>query len=361
MPTLSPTYDIHKSYDDNYAEGPFYEGDLPASPIGAPGYRLLDFPLYAPIGVPAGPLLNARWLALYAKLGFDAPVYKTVRSGPRECHPAPNCMVLKTPGSLTPDRFDEQLTAQAADADNPDTVSITNSFGMPSKTPDTWMADMEQAAAACGNGQVFIASAVGTPQPGDGPKELASDFARTAAMTREAGAQIVEINLSCPNVASSEGSLFTDPEAARLMVRETATALSGTPLFIKLGYFIDERVQDEVVAACAPFVQGIAGINTLSFEVIDENGEQALPGAGRLRSGICGDAIRDCGLTQARRLAALRTRQRYDFALVGVGGVMTPAHVNDYLMAGVDLVMSATGAMWNPHLARQWREQQAAD
>jgi len=347
----APTYDIGRSYDDNYAEGPFFTGDVPPAPDGPPRYRFLDFPLNSPLGVPAGPLLNSRWISLYAGLGFDVPIYKTVRSGARPSHPAPNCMFLDDPGDLSAERFGERLTAVDAMPDDASRISITNSFGMPSRAPAVWQADMEQARAACGAGQVFVASAVGTPNGLD----LAGDFARTAAMCREAGAQVVEINLSCPNVTSREGELFTDAEAARKVCRETAKALRDTPLMVKVGYYVDVKAMAEVMRAIAPHVAAVAGINTLSFEVVKRDGSQALPGEGRLRSGVCGAAIRACGLSQVTDLAALKAAQRYDFALVGVGGIMTPADADAYLTAGADVVMSATGAMWDPYLAAKWR------
>lgn len=355
---LTPTYDIHKSYDENYADGPFFSGDLPQPDAGPSRYRFLDFDINSPIGVPAGPLLNANWVDLYARLGFDLPVYKTVRSGERACHPAPNCMFLKDAGSLSASRFGERLTATMDAPEQAENVSITNSFGMPSKGPDTWQHDMEKARGHMGPGQVFIASAVGTPGAGRGGIE--ADYARTAVMCQEAGAQVVEINLSCPNVTSGEGSIYTDPETARKIAKETAGALGGTPLMVKVGFYEDPQVMAEVVRAVAPFVHGIAGINTLSFEVVDEDGKQALPGEGRLRSGICGAAIRECGLSQATDLVALKAQEKYDFAIVGVGGIMTPADADAYLTAGVDAVMSATGAMWEPYLARDWRKARKA-
>ncbi|MFQ5508174.1 MAG: dihydroorotate dehydrogenase [Leptospirillia bacterium] len=349
--TLSPTYDIGLSYEANYDEGPFFEGEIPPAPTGKAGYRFLDFEVYSPLGVPAGPLLNSRWIDLYARLGFDLPVYKTVRSVARACHPAPNCIFLKDAGDLTVERFGETLVTTDAAPDTPADVSITNSFGMPSKSPGNWQHDMEKARAAVGPGQVFIASAVGTPGEGD----IASDYARTAAMCKEAGGQVVEINLSCPNVTSGEGSIFTDPEMAQKITRETARSLGGTPLMVKVGYYTDPNVMAQVVRAVAPHVQAIAGINTLSFEVVDETGAQALPGEGRLRSGICGAAIRQCGLDQVRSLVALKGLQKYDFAIVGVGGIMTPEDADAYLELGADVVMSATGAMWDPMLAAKWR------
>ena len=44
---------------------------------------------------------------------------------------------------------------------------------------------------------------------------------------------------------------------------------------------------------------------------------------------------------------------RKAFSITGVGGVMTPEDYLDYRSAGADVVMSATGAMWNPYLAEE--------
>jgi dihydroorotate dehydrogenase len=41
---------------------------------------------------------------------------------------------------------------------------------------------------------------------------------------------------------------------------------------------------------------------------------------------------------------------------VGVGGVTVPEDFEEYRAAGADIVMSATGAMWNPYLAKEIKE-----
>jgi len=40
----------------------------------------------------------------------------------------------------------------------------------------------------------------------------------------------------------------------------------------------------------------------------------------------------------------------YNFTIIGVGGVVTPEDFKEYRKSGADIVMSATGAMWNPYL-----------
>ena len=80
MTLLPPTYDIGKSYEENYRAGPVYAGAIPPMPAARKTWSFLGFDLASPIGVPAGPLLNAAYVELYARLGWDVPVYKTVRS-----------------------------------------------------------------------------------------------------------------------------------------------------------------------------------------------------------------------------------------------------------------------------------------
>ncbi len=56
-----------------------------------------------------------------------------------------------------------------------------------------------------------------------------------------------------------------------------------------------------------------------------------------------------------KRLAGLRAELGMKYSIVSSGGVTVPADFKEYRDAGADIVMSATGAMWNPYLARDIR------
>ncbi|MEC4677682.1 MAG: dihydroorotate dehydrogenase [Nitrospirota bacterium] len=347
-----PTYDIERSYEDNYKEGPFLDITPPQRTV-TPEHSFLDFQVNSLLGMPAGPLLNANWVIAYAKLGFDLLVYKTVRTEERPCHPNPNCMYLSQKRQLREIDFNRQLIGSMTPPDDASKISITNSFGMPSRAPEIWQADIQKAKAGLGQGQLLIVSVVGTA----GEMDLKSDYVRGAALAVEAGAPVIEINLSCPNVVSREGSIFTDADFSSQISKAVKQEIGEIPLIIKMGYIADPFKRALVISGNAPHVDAISSINTLSFEVIDEEGEQALPGEGRLRSGVCGAAIRACALSQAKHLVALKKQHHYDFSIIGVGGIMTTEHIHSYLDAGVNAVMSATGAMWDPLLAyRYWEE-----
>lgn len=363
---MKSTYNIDLSYDANYTAGPDFAGELPdltAVNAGLPPATFLGHRVNSTFGVPAGPLLNSAYIGLYARLGFDVLTYKTVRTAATPSHPFPNVRAVETaPGWYhTPGERPALYTLPGLDESQPQLhLSITNSFGMPSKDPSVWMKDVAAAKAALGDGQLLVVSVVGTSRPGGTLDDLAQDFAQAAAMAAQAGADAVEANLSCPNVRASEGSLYQSPIAVRTVATALAAALGKIPFLLKMGYLEDQKLVREVVEAAANGgAAGLAAINTIPARVYDTLGQQALPGDGRLVSGICGAGIYEAGLAMAGRLLQARQEiglSKEKFALVGVGGVMTAPDALAYLDLGVDGVQSGTGAMWNPYLAVELKQ-----
>ncbi len=126
-------------------------------------------------------------------------------------------------------------------------------------------------------------------------------------------------------------------------------------MFAKLGsYSPDEHGEAtlrQIIEATVPYLQGYSAVNAVPVPVTSAEGEQALPGAGRNVAGVCGAALKATGLDVVSRLARIRAEERYDFAIIGVGGLATPADYRAYLDAGADAVQGATGPMWNHRLA----------
>ena len=93
---MPPIYDIFKTYLENANHGPFFSGEIPKFEKVAKPVDFLGFKLNSPLGVPAGPLLNSKWIALAARLGFDLPTYKTIRSFSHLGHPLPNIVFVES-------------------------------------------------------------------------------------------------------------------------------------------------------------------------------------------------------------------------------------------------------------------------
>ncbi|MGI8588063.1 MAG: diguanylate cyclase [Chloroflexia bacterium] len=373
-----PFYNPNLSYQENYDRGPFglfaeeappLERPMPAVPPlrgGVAPAEFLGAPLGLPIGIPAGPLLNAAFVAAAFRWGYDLCHYKTVRSRYWPSHPSPNVMRVGVAAPLRDDgKAQPTLRAQpfAADGALPaaavSSLSITNSFGMPAQPPAAWQADVGRALEAAGPGQILAVSVVGTADPGDGPAEFTADFARAAVMAADAGATLIEANLSCPNIGG-HGLLCHDIEQARAVCEAIRERVPDRRLLVKLGSYSSTQAGEDALAslveALAPYVAGFSAINAVPYPVLGGDGEQALPGAARLRAGICGAAIREIGLDVARRLAALRDASGARWGIIGVGGVMSPADYASYREAGADVVQAAAGPMWRPQLALEIAE-----
>ncbi len=350
-----PFYNPTKTYEENYEHGPFgaFADEQVYEQKGEPKHNFMGHAVYTPFGIPAGPLLNARFVkAAFAK-GFDLAIYKTVRTREYPCAPWPNVLPVEVQGNLGLSAISEGLQIQEA-YDSP--LSITNSFGVPSRDPSFWQEDMQTACRSAGLGQIMIASFQGTSS-GDGNFEkYLNDYVLAARLVKETGAHILEANLSCPNEGKAH-LLCYDVERVREISDAIKEAIGNTPLILKIGYFEDQTHLEELVKSVAGMVQGLAAINTIPAKVLTPTGEQALPGKGREVSGICGESIRWAGLDMVLRLRDLRAKHTMEFSIIGVGGVASADDYQSYRNAGADAVMSATAAMWNPYLAQEIKEE----
>ena len=159
---MKSTYDISKSYDWNYENGPIYTQIKPKI-TAIKKIKLWDQLVNSPIGVPAGPLLNSKYIKLYSELAFDLPIYKTVRTCFRKAHPAPNCLYLNSTQQIQANEMNTTIYARQIEPKRIEDISITNSFGIPSKEIDAWQQDIQTANNSMSDGQLMIVSCTGTP------------------------------------------------------------------------------------------------------------------------------------------------------------------------------------------------------
>jgi len=339
---MKAIYDIERSYAENAADGPFFDGEIPQR-VWPPESEWVDFlgtKVASRLGVPAGPLLNSRWIGLAADLGYDVLTYKTIRSHRAAGHPLPNIVFVEDQGNFVAQRIDDPT----------EELGITNSFGMPSMDRDYLLEDIPRAYSLLHKGQALIISIVGTPGRGD----FLADFLETARLAVEAGATHIEANFSCPNVTSGEGELYTSPAEFGRFASAIAKEIAPIPLLIKMGALLDEELlRDTLLIAARAGVQGICGINTIRMQVVDRDGEPAL-GSDRPYGGVCGGVVRKTGLEFTRLARKIIDEERLDLTLVGLGGIIRPEEVDLYLEAGADFTQTATGMMWDPYLADKY-------
>jgi dihydroorotate dehydrogenase (NAD+) catalytic subunit len=353
----TPFYDPEKSYEDNYKEGPFgafADGKIIKTERG-PQYDFFGYKIYSPFGIPAGPLINGNFMKAAFENGFDICVYKTVRTRAKKCNEWPNVLPVDVKGDLTIEKARQGLVTKK---EFTEPLAITNSFGNPSYDPKIWQADIMELMKWANErkGQVVCGMIEGTRwEENFTEQDFLNDWVLAARLMNETRIQVIEANFSCPNEGDKVGRLLCfDTVQSQRIAEAIKKEIGNTPLVIKIPYFESEVELRNMVKKLGNVVDGFSAINTIPSVVHDEKGNQALPGGvWRLKSGVCGAPIKWAGLEMVKRLKELREEFNYSYTIIGVGGVSTPEDFMEYRNAGADVVMSATGAMWNPYLAQE--------
>jgi dihydroorotate dehydrogenase (NAD+) catalytic subunit len=340
-------YDIGESYEWNYQHAPDAVPalDVPAVP-GA--WSFCGLPVASPLGIPAGPLLNSRWIHYYAALGFDVLTYKTVRSSFRASFDPPNLLPVDPTAVLAGEG--SELTEAAAGAAS---ASWAISFGMPSRDPAEWRTDVELARRGLGAGQVLSVSVVASPEASWTMRQIAEDFAQCAVWAADSGAQVVEANLSCPNVCTKEADLYLSPEAAGEVASTIRACLPReVPLALKIGLFQNADQARAVLQAVSPFARAVSSTNSITAVVRGR--------FGGLRRGVGGAATTARCNRELAMLAAIVREQQLPLELIGVGGVMNAKDLRQRLAAGASHVHLATAPMLDPSIGIRIRQELAA-
>ena len=339
------SYDIHKSYDENYQAGPLLKGlsvDVPLSPLKT----FLGREVHSRIGIAAGLLLNSKWIGAYSDLGFDLLTYKTVRSSYRPCYPLPNWVFVSDDGQL-----DGPIYVQDQPPSDLSKISSAVCFGMPSMSPDVWRKDVTVAKGRLSRGQLLIVSVVATPEEGWGVEEIAADFARCAAWAADAGADVIEANLSCPNVCTAEGSIYLDPNFSLQVAEEIKARIGQTPLLLKIGYFDQSDQLELFLRAVAPVVDGVTMVNGITRPVLHKDGRPAF-GESYTKAGVLGRSIHRASIDSVARATRTIEEENLDLAILAVGGASLVEDIETFFDAGASAVMQGSSPMYHPRLAR---------
>ena len=154
---------------------------------------------------------------------------------------------------------------------------------------------------------------------------------------------MLEINVSCPNVHNGGMSFGTSPEAPA-EVTKAVKAVTTKPVFIKLTPNVTNIV--EIAEACAKAgADGISLINTMLGMRIDLRKKK--PVIANKMGGFSGPAIFP--------VAVRMVYQVYDavkLPIIGMGGVSTAEDVIEMMLAGATAVEIGAANLVNPYASR---------
>ncbi len=167
-----------------------------------------------------------------------------------------------------------------------------------------------------------------------------SDYERTINILNDGeGIAAYELNVSCPNTAQGGIAFGSDPQLLDEVVR-TAKRAARRPLIVKLSPNVTSIALMAHVAEEAG-ADAISLVNTFLAMAIDA--ETRRPRIANVTAGLSGPAIKPIAL-----------RMVYDAAhavkipVIGMGGIVTPVDVVEFMLAGASAVQVGTASYFDP-------------
>ena len=165
-----------------------------------------------------------------------------------------------------------------------------------------------------------------------------------AKIDKEEQVEIIEVNVSCPNVHNGGMSFGTQPEAAAEVTRRVK-AVTTKPVYIKLSPNVTDIVA--IARACEEAgADGICLINTLLGMRIDTMRRR--PVIANKMGGFSGDAIFPVAVRMVYQVA-----NACKIPVMGCGGVSSASDVIERMMAGATAVQVGAANLKNPYAAKE--------
>ncbi|MCD6379436.1 dihydroorotate dehydrogenase [bacterium] len=160
--------------------------------------------------------------------------------------------------------------------------------------------------------------------------------------SKQDNVDVVELNLSCPNVEEGGMGVGTDPALLRWYIKEAKHILGGMAVLAKLTPNVGDISSLAVISEKAG-ADGITAINTLLG--MDINLETGTPVFDRVVAGFSGPAIMPIALRAVWEIAKV-----VRIPVIGVGGISSIEDAGKFLAAGAAAVQVGTAIFYDPGL-----------
>ena len=152
---------------------------------------------------------------------------------------------------------------------------------------------------------------------------------------------MIELNISCPNVKSGGMAFGIKPQSVEEVTRVSKSALKTTPLIVKLSPNV-ESIATNAKAAENGGADCVSLINTLTGMAIDI--ERRKPIIANNTGGVSGAGIKPIAVRMVYEAA-----QAVQIPVIGMGGITCAEDAIEFLMAGATAVQVGTANFTDPY------------
>lgn len=168
------------------------------------------------------------------------------------------------------------------------------------------------------------------------------EFARVVRkVAQEPQVEILEVNISCPNVSEGGSAFGADPHMAE-RITAAVRVVTDKPIFMKLTPNVTDIT--EIAKACASAgADGISLINNFKAMRVDLNRRCTV--TAMTYAGLSGPAIKPIALRMVNEVY-----HAVDLPIIGIGGLASADDVLEMIMAGATAVEMGTANLVDPWL-----------
>lgn len=184
-----------------------------------------------------------------------------------------------------------------------------------------------------GLGTVVIANAAGSTE---------SDYVRIAEILSGSDVDMIELNISCPNVKAGGMAFGVAPEGVEHIVR-AVRKVCKKPLIVKLTPNVS-NIADNARAAERAGADAISLINTVAGMAVDFKKKRPVLGVGG--GGLSGACIKPIALRMVHECY-----KAVKIPIIGMGGIMSGEDAGEFMLCGAAAVQVGTANILDPFAA----------
>ncbi|HDM88741.1 MAG TPA: dihydroorotate dehydrogenase, partial [Candidatus Bathyarchaeota archaeon] len=155
------------------------------------------------------------------------------------------------------------------------------------------------------------------------------EYAEVSSMAVNAGADAIELNLSCPHVRGAGAEIGRDPRLVSQVVKMVKESINN-PVFAKLTPDVSD-IREIAAAAASAGADAITAINTVRAMAIDI--ETCRPILANKVGGLSGGAIKPIAVR-----CIYEIYEAVDIPIIGCGGIRTWRDAVELILAGASAV-----------------------
>lgn len=171
-----------------------------------------------------------------------------------------------------------------------------------------------------------------------------SDYVDVVERLADADVDMLEINISCPNVKEGGIAFGQDPKCAE-QITKAVKKVAKQPVIMKLSPNVTD-IAEMARAVEAGGADVVSLINTITGMKIDINRQKFV--LANKTGGMSGPAIHPVAVRMV-----YQTAQAVSIPIVGMGGIMNAEDAIEMILAGATAVSVGTANFTNPHVTEE--------